>query len=76
MSNKYSQISNLEELEAAHKRLKQRISRKEKEVSHRLNGLKDDYSASNLLGMTLRSTETDRPILQLVRFLRKKIADL
>lgn len=76
MSSKYSQISNLAELEAAQKQLRHKLSRKEKEVTDRLYGLRDDYAPANLLGMTLRTTEADKPLLQLVRFLRRKIAGL
>lgn len=76
MKSKYSQITNLQELEAAQKQLRRKISHKEKEVTERLYGLRDDYAPANLLGMTLRTTETDKPLLQLIRFLRKKIASL
>lgn len=76
MSNKYSKISSLAELEAAQKQLRRKLSRKEKEVTDRFYGLRDDYAPVNLLGMTLRTTETDKPLLQLIRYLRRKIASL
>ena len=76
MSSKYSHISNLAELEAAQKRLRRQIDRKGKELSGQLNNLQQDYSPANLLGMTARTTGSDVPILQLIRYLRKKIASL
>ena len=74
--NKYAHITTLDELEAAQKHLKKRIRRKRDEVEYRIFGLRDDYSAPHLFGMTMRATRTDGMFLQAIRFLKKKIADL
>lgn len=74
--NKYGRISNLKELETAQKNVKRKLRWKEREIEDRLYGLRDDYSAQNLFGMTMRSTHTDVPLLRAVRLLKKKISAL
>ena len=76
MKNKYSHISSLNELEAAQRQLKKKFRRKEHEVRQQVYGLRDDYSAPHLFGMTMRSAQVDAPLLQAIRFLKKKIASL
>lgn len=76
MSNKYRDITNLAELEAAERKLRLKLSRKEEALVRQLYGLRDNYSPSNLLGMTARESRMDTPILQAIRFLKKKIASL
>lgn len=74
--SKYGNITNLDELEAAQKRLRKQITRKRKELSGRFDGLQQDYSPTNLFGMTVRTTGADAPLLNAIRYLRKKIARL
>ena len=76
MKPKYSQITNLQELEAAQRQLRRKIERKGKELSGRFENLQQDYYPANLLGMTARTTGSDVPILQVIRYLKKKIASL
>ena len=59
MKPKYSQITNLQELEAAQRQLRRKIERKGKELSGRFENLQQDYSPANLLGMTARTTGSD-----------------
>ena len=74
--NKYNQIQNLDQLEAAQKQLSRKLHRKQSDVVRRFYGLKDDYSPSNLFGMTVRTTGADAPLIQAIRTLRKFIAKL
>lgn len=76
MKNNYSHISNLHELEAAQKQLKKKLRRKQYEVEARFFGLRDDYSTPRLFGMTMRSARADIQLLQVIRFLKKKIKAL
>lgn len=74
--SKYSQISNLNELETAQKRLKKKLRRKEQKIGDRIYGLRDDYSALHLFGMTMRSAHADGLLLKGIRFLKKNISKL
>lgn len=74
--NKYGKITNLAELDAAEKKLRHRIRNKEKELSGRFDHLQQDYSPTNLFGMTVRTTGADAPLLEAVRWLRKKLGRL
>lgn len=74
--NKFCHISNLAELDAAQKQLKRRLRRKRSEVEDRIYGLRDDYAAPRLFGMTMRTAHAAVPALKAVRFLKKKIASL
>ena len=76
MMNKYSHITNLDELEAVQKNLKKKLRKKERQVEKQIKGLRDDYSAPNLFGMTMRTAHADIPLLQGIRFLKKKISSL
>ena len=72
--NKYDKINTLAELDAAEKKLRRRIRSKEKELFGRLDHLQEDYSPTNLFGMTVRTTGADAPLLEAVRWLRQKLS--
>lgn len=74
---KYSEINNIEELEAARRGLSAEVDRKGREVLSRWEDVRDAYSVTGLLATGLKHISTripfDRIVLYGIRALKRRL---
>lgn len=74
---KYTDIRNIEELDAARRKVSARVERKGKEVLERWDDVRESYSAAGLIASGLKhvsgSIPFDRIVLYGIRALKQKL---
>jgi len=74
---KYSNIRNIGDLDAERRKLSGKIDRKGREVMARLEYARDSYSPAGIIACGLKNISssflTDKFLLTLIRFLRKRL---